>query len=133
MFSYFGGGISSIITVNKIEEYLNKLDLKDMYKTYHLGDVCAISFTIEYNGIPLQVSLPINVYAVQEKLKCKHKRAHRVACELLSDWVIRTVRMIQAGQINIVEGFLPYIFDKKTGKTFFESIVKQHIKIEEEK
>lgn len=130
MYSYYAGGISSDVSLKRLEESLQELDLKDVYKTYHRGQIYFYTFTIEYDGKPMRVSLPINVENVKKHLNCGHTRAYRVACELLSDWVIRTVRMIKAGQIHIAEAFLPYIFDEHKGQTFFQTIVEWHTKRE---
>lgn len=90
------------------------------------GVMCAMSFRI--NNIFFR--LPINIDGVYSAL-CKdrnaskkfktYEQASRVAWRIIKDWIEAQVAIIQAGQADLVQVFLPYAQDK-SGKTVYEAI-----------
>lgn len=90
------------------------------------GVMCSMSFRI--NNIFFK--LPINiegVYAamsndrnVPNRLKT-YEQASRVAWRIVKDWIEAQVAIIQAGQAELVQVFLPYAQNQE-GKTVYEAI-----------
>lgn len=52
---------------------------------------------------------------------CKDQ-ARRTAWKILYEWVQIQVSMIQIEQVEIMEVFLPYAYDKEKNETYFEKI-----------
>jgi hypothetical protein len=90
------------------------------------GIMCAMSFRI--NNISFR--LPINIDGVYSAL-CADKKvprrfatyeqASRVAWRIIKDWIEAQIAIIQAGQAELVQVFLPYAQNHE-GKTVYEAI-----------
>lgn len=90
------------------------------------GVMCAMSFRI--NNIFFR--LPINIDGVYVAMKKDHnvpkrlktyEQASRVAWRIIKDWIEAQVAIIQAGQAELVQVFLPYAQNNE-GKTVYEAI-----------
>ena len=90
------------------------------------GVMCAMKFKI--NNIFFL--LPINIEGVYSAL-CNdsgvanrfrtYEQASRVAWRIIKDWIEAQIAIIQAGQAELVQVFLPYAQNSE-GKTVFEAI-----------
>ncbi len=107
-------------------------------------EVDGIVFMIAVNQKPLLFKLPSKVdqcYKImmkdvsprslhkKEVLNNKKAQAARTAWKLLFDWVSIQVSMIQIEQVELLEVFLPYAYDMKNDKTFFEKIKAEGFKL----
>ena len=90
------------------------------------GVMSAMSFRI--NNIFFR--LPINISGVYSALQKDRKvparlrtyeQASRVAWRIIKDWIEAQVAIIQAGQAELVQVFLPYAQNNE-GKTVYEAI-----------
>ncbi len=91
----------------------------------------ALSFRVQYKGTPVTFCLPAKIEPVQailhrdngvpRKLKC-HEQAARVAWRIIKDWVEAQLAIIEAEQVEMVEVFLPFAQNPKTGVTVFEEL-----------
>lgn len=90
------------------------------------GVLCAMSFRIE----GLHFRLPINIEGVYQSLQKDNRvpkrlktyeQAARVAWRIIKDWIEAQVAIIQAGQVDLVQVFLPYA-QNQDGRTLYETI-----------
>lgn len=69
--------------------------------------------------------LPANVEGVRavfvrQKLKAADGQAERTAWRNLRDWVLAQMAIIEAGQVEVEQVFLPYLTDRQ-GRTLYEA------------
>lgn len=126
--------VPAITSMGKIEKYLVEAGATDISKKYENQVCIAIRFRMMVNLNPLFFELPAKVDACYKVLWAEVKRpnaetkkrisqqAERTAWKIISDWVQVQLSMIQLEQAELLQVFLPYVFDPKTETTFFNKI-----------
>ena len=89
-----------------------------------VGQPIGVMFAIETPNGPRGFCLPANVDGVravfdQQKVKAKPGQAERTACRNIRDWIMAQMAIIEAGQVQVEEVFLPYLTDNR-GKTLYQ-------------
>ena len=136
-------------TIYRIEQVLLRCGVRGIMKEYGIDQsITAITFKIEVDGKPVAIRLPVKEdqatgilwkeYAgddydnkkdtiVEHRAGQKRKRrgdfaeqGARTAWKIVQDWVEVQMSMIQTGQAELMEVFLPYVFDGK--RTYFTAI-----------
>lgn len=123
--------ISTAKTAGEIQEILAKSGAKRVMIEYGLDHLPeAISFQIDIENNSLSYRLPSQwkgVYkalansAVTRSLKTE-EQAKRVSWRIIKDWTEAQLAIIEAGQAEIAEVFMPYMIDPKTNLTLFEKM-----------
>jgi len=116
-----------------IEDKLARHGARQILKDYTpQGRVCSIAFIIESKGAELPFKLPARIEACEKVLRSKVKRpnvrtykriaeqAERTAWKILADWVDAQMAMIELAQVDLLEVFLPYLFDRSKQQTFYQ-------------
>lgn len=94
--------------------------------------MCAMSFRINN----LFFRLPINIEGVYKALQKDrntpkkfrtYEQASRVAWRIIKDWIESQIAIIQAGQAELEQVFLPYA-QNQAGKTVYETIKENGFK-----
>lgn len=88
------------------------------------GQPTGVMFGIETPAGPRSFWLPANVEGVRavfekQKVKVQHGQAERTAWRNVRDWIMAQMAIIEAGQVQIDEVFLPYLTDGK-GRTLYQ-------------
>lgn len=88
------------------------------------GRPTGVMFGIETPEGPRGFSLPANVDGVlavfaRQKLKADRAQAERTAWKNVHDWVLAQMALIEAGQVQLDEVFLPYLTDSR-GRTLYQ-------------
>lgn len=88
------------------------------------GRPTGVMFGIETPDGPRGFALPANVDGVmavfaQQKIKADRAQAERTAWKNVHDWVLAQMALIEAGQVQIDEVFLPYLTDGR-GRTLYQ-------------
>lgn len=128
-------------SMSRIEKCLVEAGATDISKTYSNQICTAIRFRIIHKtsdapnlGVPMFFELPAKVDACYKVLWKEIKRpkpgtaattmqqAERTAWKIVSDWVEIQLSMIQLEQAELLQVFLPYVFNPQTEKTFYNSI-----------
>ncbi len=90
----------------------------------------AVFFSIEVNDTPINFRLPCNWEGVlnamkrDKKMPFKNKtidQAKRTAWRIIKDWVEAQLALIEAGQADMAEVFMPYMINS-SGKTIFKML-----------
>lgn len=111
-------------TVAALESALAKAGASGIMKKYDNGSLVAVLFQIPRpGGAAITVRLPSNTEAVLKLLKASVRRvrpgtlsrlseqAQRTAWRLMLDWVLVQISLIRLAQADVMEVFLPYIWD----------------------
>lgn len=133
--------VAAITSMGKIERYLVDAGATDISKKYEDGICTAIRFRIlrktpdaPHLGAPMFFELPAQVGACYKVLFAEVKRpqadtktrirqqAERTAWKIIADWVQIQLSMIELEQAELIQLFLPYVFDPNTEKTFYEQL-----------
>lgn len=136
-------------TIYRIEQVLLRCGVRGIMKEYGIDQsVSAITFKLEVEGKPVGIRLPVNEaqatdilwkeYAgedydeerdsiVRHRANLKKKRradfaeqGARTAWRIVQDWVEVQMSMVQTGQAEMMEVFLPYVFNGK--QTYYTAI-----------
>lgn len=89
-----------------------------------LGQPIGVAFVIETPYGPRGFILPANVEGVRDvfasqNIKAQKGQAERTAWRNIRDWIMAQMAIIEAGQVNMEEVFLPYLTDGK-GQTLYQ-------------
>lgn len=120
-------------TISRIEEVLAKCGASHIAKEYNTrGAVKALQFMILVDGKQHVIKLPSNPEKVFLALKAQVSRpragtidrlreqSERTAWKLQQDWVEVQLSMIQMGQAEMLQVFLPYVFNGR--ETYYEAL-----------
>lgn len=119
-------------SVQHIEDRLVKHGAQNILKLYEEKKLVGIAFIVSVNGEGVPFRLPARVDRVRKQMAGSVRRprsgtmsrieeqAARTAWKLLSDWVDIQMSLIELGQVELVEVFMPYIYDHSKGMTLFE-------------
>jgi len=115
-----------------IERLLVDAGATHISRAYKDGCLMAFVFTIAVSGKPIAFKLPANPAAVKAvmikgvkqmrsgTLQRLDEQAQRTAWKLLHDWVHVQISLIQMGQAEAAQVFLPYVYDAFRDKTLYE-------------
>lgn len=133
----YTSSVPAIRSISMIEELLINAGATNINKT--IGDdkeIDGITFEIPVNNVPINFRLPSKVDLVYVRMKKEIRRptpkalenckaqAKRTAWKILYDWVQIQVSMIMINQVELMEVFLPYAYDRLNNETFFERVKK---------
>lgn len=96
-----------------------------------VGQPTGVMFMLETPAGPRGFCLPANVAGVQavfaqQKVKAKAGQAERTAWRNIRDWVLAQMAIIEAGQVDLEEVFLPYLTDGR-GRTLYQLYQGGHL------
>jgi hypothetical protein len=133
-------------TVSEITSLLVRKGAKSITSDFHEdGRVKAVSFIMVVGGLPTRFLLPVNVAGVarvmirdkphkpqtrvtkvvhEERLK---RQAEWVAWRILKDWVEAQMALIESGQGEAAQVFMPYA-TAQDGRTMYELFVENNVK-----
>lgn len=88
------------------------------------GQPVGVAFGIETPVGPRGFLLPANVDGVRavfsrQKIKAQEGQAERTAWRNVRDWIMAQMAIIEAGQVEMEEVFLPYLTDSR-GRTLYQ-------------
>jgi hypothetical protein len=115
-------------TVGEIQQILGKAGARSVIVDYANRQPEAISFQVEVNERLVSFRLPSRWQGVwkalqSEPVERKYKtedQARRTAWRIIKDWTEAQIAIIQAGQAELVEVFLPYMLHPGTGQTMYQ-------------
>jgi hypothetical protein len=137
----YTSNIDSAKSISLIEKSLVEVGAIKISKDYKDGKISGILFQIIINQQPLIFKLPsrsetiYKLFSEQIKKPRKHTldtirdQSERTAWKLLYEWVQIQISMIRLEQIEILEVFLPYVYNIQTEKTLFEKIKESNFKL----
>ena len=128
--------ISEHRTVGEIQQILAKAGAKAVSIDYgEQGEPIALTFLVEIQGTMVNFRLPTRYDGVLKKLvndpnvpkKFKDRsQALRVSWRIIKDWVEAQLAIIEAGQAELAEVFLPYAVTP-SGRTLFNEVMNTNL------
>lgn len=122
-------------SIRWIEDKLIRHGAKQILKEYTADNrLKSVAFIIHVNGIELPFKLPARIAECEKVLRGEVRRprsetykriaeqAERTAWKILADWVDAQMAMIELAQVDLLEVFLPYLFDRASRQTFYQSL-----------
>lgn len=109
------GGIQGALASHGARKIMVDYDVK--------GRPTGVMFGIETQEGPRGFVLPANVDGVmavfaRQKIKADRDQAERTAWKNVHDWVLAQMAIVEAGQVQMDEVFLPYLTDGQ-GRTLY--------------
>ena len=129
----YTSGVPAEKTISRIEELLARAGAVGIRKSYTEGVLKALEFAVEINKRQIVIRLPTSADAVYQTMLGQMKRprastlvrlqeqAQRTAWRLMQDWVEVQLSLIQMGQAEFLQVFLPYVWD---GRQSFYAAIK---------
>lgn len=134
--------VPMINSISRIEHRLAQAGALHISKSYENEKPIGMLFQIQSNGIPVVFKLPAKAGRVFDWLKMQKKRpptksqmeqiraqADRTAWKILSDWIDIQISLIELGQAEVMEIFLPYAYDEGKGQTLYEKLEENNFKL----
>jgi len=129
-------------SISFIEKTLAQHGASMIVKMYDdQGEVVAIAFEMECKGTKLAFRLPSQIAACAKTLEANLPRrarpetirkvgeqAARTAWKILADWTDAQMAMIDLSQVEMLQVFLPYVYDHSRNQTFYERIKERGYK-----
>lgn len=129
----YTSGVPVEKTVSRIEQVLAKAGASGISKEFSgSGDIESMTFRIEMGHGQVAIRLPANSSQVYDAMKKSIKRprsgtmvklqdqARRTSWKLMQDWVEVQCSLIAMKQADVMQVFLPYVWDGE--KTFYQFI-----------
>jgi len=133
--------VPAATSMSRIEQYLVNAGASDISKKYDENKTCiSITFRMIVNLIPVFFQLTARVDACYKVLYSEVKRpnadtktkilqqAERTAWKIISDWVEIQITMVNLEQADLIQVFLPYVYDPGTNTTFYNRIKDNNFK-----
>jgi hypothetical protein len=91
-------------------------------------------------GGSIPVRLPSNLLAIERTLLAEKRRitettkveaqkqAERTAWKVLAEWVQINLQLVELEQMELLEMFLPYVYDRHTQNTFYTALKEKGFK-----
>lgn len=121
-------------SVSVIESLLVEAGATHVARFYDGKSLSGFLFQLSVDDIPVTFKLPSNPLAVRRIMESEVRKprrgtmnrvwdqAERTAWKILAEWVHLQVTMILMQQAEAIQIFLPYAYDGKNDKTFFEKL-----------
>jgi hypothetical protein len=121
--------IEPIKTAGEIMGILAAKGAQSIMMDYQRGEPVALSFKITVGGQEVDFRLPCNIGGVLKAMQrmnipphyANEEQAKRTAWRIVKTWVEAQMALIECGQAEIAEVFLPYAITA-TGQTLFQRI-----------
>lgn len=123
-----------------IERLLVAAGASHIVRQYVDGGLKGFIFVLDVNGKSITFKLPAKPEAVKkmmekeirkprkETLQRLSEQAERTAWKLLHDWVHVQISLVQMGQADAAQVFLPYAYNPLTKKTVYEQFKENGFK-----
>ena len=140
MIKNYTSEVAAARSVQRIEERLVRAGAKNILKLYESARLTGVAFIVTVNGSDMPFRLPARIDRVDAALRSQVKhpyratrgrmgtmeriaqQAERTAWALLADWVDVQMSLVELDQVELVEAFMPYIYDHQKQQTLFEKM-----------
>lgn len=123
-------------TIGEISRMLSKFGATRIITDYQNGEVASLQFMIQVKDRMIFFQLPANAEGVLKTLERDNvprqwrniEQARRVAWRIIRDWVESQLAIVDAGQAQMAEVFLPYAI-AQDGQTLYQQLEKGNLKL----
>jgi hypothetical protein len=133
-------------TIGRIEKYLLEMGARNITKNYdENGRAIKIRFGVNTKTGMIQFQLPCEIHKISNrlqelksdgkiksiswKLARSSTHAYNLGWRLLQDWIEVQLTLIQIDQVKLEQIFLPYAYDPRSDRTFFEMVEEGNYKL----
>ena len=131
--------VSAKRSIQRIEDCLMKHGAKHIIKLVESERVVGLAFVIDINGKEYPFKLPARIEKIEKHFKNERmspsaekkaiEQAERTAWRLLHELIEIQMSLITLDQTELMEIFLPYLYDVTKENTLFEKIKKTDFKL----
>lgn len=124
--------VSAKRSIQKIEDCLMKYGAKHIIKIVENERVIGLAFVVNVKGKEFPFKLPARIEKIEKHFKNKKmtptaekkaiEQAERTAWRLLHELIEIQMSLIYLDQTELMEIFLPYLYDIKNENTLFEKM-----------
>ena len=142
MIKNYTSSIAAARSISFIEAKLVHHGARQVLKLYDENKtITGLCFIINTNGKDMPFKLPARVDDCERILKANlskrtrpetfakiREQAERTAWKIVSDWVEAQMAMIELAQVEVMEVFLPYLYNHSQQQTYFEMLKTNNYK-----
>lgn len=115
--------VDTFQSLGEIQGALAKHGASKIMVDYDNGKPIGVTFGIETPCGLRGFMLPANIQGVKtvfakQKVKANEEQAERTAWRNIRDWILAQMAIVEAGQVQMDEVFLPYLVDGR-GRTLY--------------
>jgi hypothetical protein len=122
-------------TVAEIQSVLGSKGATHVSIDYRDGKPMAVEFGLKLQQSILHFRLPCDVGGVERALRKvnrvtiarDHEQCERIAWRIVKDWVEAQMALVEAGQAEVAEVFMPYAIDQSSGMTMFQALKSKQL------
>lgn len=126
--------VPSMNSAAEIEKLLVEAGATSVSKWYEENQLAGFLFQISLDGANLVFRLPANVGRVARLLMQAERQpdatmrtriqaqAARTAWRTLHEWVQAQVHLLEAGQADLLQIFLPYNYNQDSGRSYYDYV-----------
>ena len=130
----------SILYIERLLSQAGATHIGKEYDPASPGEVVGMTFQLVVDGVPLLFQLPSEVRPIEEYMlaqlrnpkaaaeKRVQEQAGRTAWKMLHEWVHIQISNIEVKRMKPLQVFLPFLYDPKKGKTYFEILEQNRFK-----
>lgn len=138
--------VPATITIGRVEVILARAGIRNIMKDYSGLEVTGLYFTLPNplkTAVSIPVRLPVDIVAVEKVLRQGYSKdrkwtkeqntrifeqSRRTAWKLMQDWVEVQLSLIELGQAEAVQVFLPYVWDGFLKQDYYTKIKAANFK-----
>ncbi len=122
----------------EIEKVLISHNVSHVFKMYDDGECSGIAFKYPFDNQLLSFMLPMKPENILQVLKRKDispkyqtlEQARRIGWRTIKMWIASQMSLIEIESVTFEQAFLPFIYDEKTGATFFDKVMDKGLLLE---
>lgn len=126
--------VDSSKTVSEIQSILGRKGASHVSVDYKDGRATAVTFGMNLDTMPINFRLPCNIDGVSAALRREKKvtaardrsQCERIAWRIVKDWVEAQMALVEAGQAEVSEVFMPYAIHS-SGQTLFQAMKNRQL------
>ena len=125
-------------TISEIQQMLSKHGATHFSIRNEESKPVAVSFSIDFNGQPLNFLLPCkfqNVWTIMKKdanavkvlkkaMKFNEEQSFKVSWRIVKDWIEAQLALVEVEMVKVEEVFMPYLIVNSNGQTLSEKILQ---------
>lgn len=125
-------------TISEIQQMLSKHGATHFSIKNESSRPVAVSFTIDFNGQPLNFLLPCkfeNVWTILKKdpsavkvlkkaMKFNEEQSFKVSWRIVKDWIEAQLALVEVEMVKVEEVFMPYLIINSSGETLAQKVLQ---------
>ena len=129
-------------TIGEIEKLLAKAGATHIFKQFHDGVPVSVAFRLQLGKNNIAFKLPMREEKIVQVFKnavskrelpkrywSDYDQARRTGWRIIKDWLSAQIALLEIEMVKPTEIFLPYMYDERQDKTFYEIMEQRNFNL----